>query len=204
MSCLSLEDPNCLLPDNAWIWTGKRKLSYNYTHPDQIHIEDIAHNLALVGRYCGSVRVLFPVADHCCNVVEFAESIGITHPITLLGLLLHDAHEAYTSDIPAPAKKGLPDFKKLEKHLYGCIAEKFGAPNDVEFHKLLDYIDKNMVRDEAEALFDEVPDWVYNYIKLGATVVISKHAPDGRHARKRFLELYDELTDRIRNYESDR
>lgn len=180
-----------------WIWTGTRKFSYNYTQPEQIDIEDIAHNLALVNRYVGSVKVAYCVADHCCNLVEYCESKGWNNPIFLLGVLLHDAAEAYLSDIPAPAKKLLPDFKRLEKRIYGHIASKFGAPNDEDFHEHLDRVDKNIVRDEAELLFDNVPDWVEQYTKLGATITISKHAPDGRYARERYLELFWELQEKI-------
>lgn len=188
-------------PINYWIWTNSgKKFSYNYTEPDQICIEDIANALSKICRYAGHIDKFYSVADHCCNLVEYEESNGITNPIYLLGVLLHDAAEAYLADIPAPAKKLLPDFKAKEKEIYAIIAKKFGVPNDEAFHKQLDYIDKNIVRDEAEKLFRATPTWVKDYKKLCADIVISKSPELGR---VRFMNLYHDLTSQIEEMEYD-
>jgi 5'-deoxynucleotidase YfbR-like HD superfamily hydrolase len=182
-------------PINYWVWTHSGKqFSYNYTQPEQICIEDIAAALSKTCRYSGHLKIPYPVSDHCCNLVEYEESQGVDNPHYLLGVLLHDAAEAYLGDIPAPAKKLLPDFKKLEKEIFGHIATKFGVPNDEEFHRHLDYIDKNIVRDEAEALFLVKPTWVKDYTFLGAEITVSKNH---EQARKRYLELFWELQSRI-------
>jgi hypothetical protein len=39
--------------------------------------------------------------------------------------LMHDASEAYLGDIPAPIKKGLPDYRKLEERVQRDIAKRF-------------------------------------------------------------------------------
>jgi uncharacterized protein len=182
-------------PINYWIWTNSgKKFSYNYPHPDQICIEDIANSLSKICRYAGHCDLFYSVSDHCCNLVEYEESNGITNPIYLLGVLLHDAGEAYLSDIPAPAKKLLPDFKRMEKEIFAVIAAKFGIPNDEEFHRQLDYIDKNIVRDEAELLFKATPTWVKDYKRLCAYIVISESPELGRI---RFLNLYYDLRRQI-------
>lgn len=186
-------------PINYWVWTHSGKqFSYNYTHPEQIDIEDIAAALSKTCRYSGHIKIPYYVSDHCCNLVEFEESNGVHNPYYLLGVLLHDAAEAYLGDIPAPAKKLLPDFKALEKRIYGHISAKFGTPNDEEFHRHLDYIDKNIVRDEAELLFLSHPTWVKDYHKLDADIIVSKNH---EAARKRYLELFYELQARIEDYD---
>jgi 5'-deoxynucleotidase YfbR-like HD superfamily hydrolase len=179
-----------------WIWTASGKsFSYNYTDPSQITIEDIAESLSSTRRFAGHTKPLkYCVADHCCNLVEHMISKGYDDPYVLLGVLLHDAAEAYLGDVPAPAKKLLPDFKRLEKHLYGIIADKFGVPNDAEFHKILDYYDKNIVRDEAEKLFNNCPEWTKEYTKLGAEIVVSG---SDQIAYDRYMQLFNELNERI-------
>lgn len=185
--------------DNYWIWTNSGKqFSYNYTDPDQICIEDIATALSKICRYAGHIDRFYSVADHCCNVVEFAEEHYFFSrdydPRLSLGWLLHDAAEAYLSDIPAPAKKLLPDFKRLEKRIYRVIAEKYGAPYDKKFQELLDYYDKNIIRDEAELLFVKTPAWAEKYEKLGAHIYVST---DSKEACARYLEKFDELMEEI-------
>lgn len=187
---------------NLWIHTNSGKqFSFNYTQLDQICIEDIAAHLSKICRYVGAIDEFYSVADHCCNLVDYLidkDPVGI-NPYFLLGVLLHDAPEAYLSDIAAPAKS-LPEFrgyKKVEKRIYGFIAEKFGAPNDANFHTVLDYYDKNIIRDEAQVLFEIQPSWALDYELLEAVIEIS---PDHRAAKQRYLDTYDDIMDRIAVY----
>ncbi len=185
---------------NRWIHTNSGKqFSFNYTQLDQICIEDIAAHLSKICRYVGAIDEFYSVADHCCNLVDYLIDRGETNPYFLLGVLLHDAPEAYLSDIAAPAKH-LPEFrgyKRVEKRIYGHIATKFGAPNDKEFHKSLDYYDKNIIRDEAEVLFEIKPSWALEYTLLGAVIEVS---PDHKAGRERYLDTYEDIMDRIKMY----
>lgn len=67
------------------------------------HIEDIAHALALINRFTGHTERPYSVAEHSLLVADIAAAHGAS-PSAQLAALLHDAHEAYTSDVSSPAK----------------------------------------------------------------------------------------------------
>ena len=103
--------------------------------PEEIHIQDIAHALSLISRYCGHCRVFYPVAQHVVLVAH-----TVPRPLALEGLM-HDASEAYISDIPTPVKACLPDYQRTEVILEETIAKKYNLiwpwPTEV---KLADHI----------------------------------------------------------------
>ena len=67
--------------------------------PEMVCIEDIAHSLAYQCRYTGHTRFFHSVAQHCVLMAENSELPGDP-----LKKLLHDASEAYISDISRPLK----------------------------------------------------------------------------------------------------
>lgn len=102
-------------------YTGR---SFEPLNPDpaDISIEDIAHALSNNCRFTGHVKSFYSVAQHsvlCSRIVpdEYA-----------LTALLHDASEAYLSDIARPIKQQ-PEFgdvyKKYEQRLEEAISERF-------------------------------------------------------------------------------
>ena len=94
-------------------------------HPDTIDIEDIAHALSFICRGCGNTRIFFPVARHCVYCAEEAKARGLSDIVTL-ACLLHDASEAYMTDIPKPIKDNLlPQYRTYENILLDCIYRKF-------------------------------------------------------------------------------
>src|SRR5690242_720613 len=91
-------------------------------NPDDIVIEDIAHALSLNCRFTGHVRWHYSVAQHS---VLCSEIVPSEYALTAL---LHDASEAYLSDIARPIKQQ-PDFGdtylRYEGALERAIAERF-------------------------------------------------------------------------------
>lgn len=78
-------------------YTGK-KFHYLYPAPKEIDIRDIAHSLSLTCRFNGHCKVFYSVAEHSIRVSQIV-------PARLkLAALLHDAAEAYITDIPRPIK----------------------------------------------------------------------------------------------------
>lgn len=71
--------------------------------PGDVDIRDICHALSLQCRFTGHTREFYSVAQHCVLVAANCPSED-----ALYGLL-HDASEAYLSDIARPIKKH-PDF----------------------------------------------------------------------------------------------
>ncbi len=105
-------------------WSG---LLFDITDPDpaQVDIRDIAHSLANQCRFNGHCQKFYSVAEHSVLVsrivsAEFA-----------LEALLHDAAEAYVSDLPSPVKECLSGFSRFEENVHAVIAEKFGVPAEI-------------------------------------------------------------------------
>lgn len=104
-----------------WIqtYTGK-KFYFSDPRVDQINLVDIAHGLSLQCRFAGQCDVFYSVAEHCVRMVNWRL------PGDAKIQLLHDAAEAYLSDIPTPIKRILPEFQALEDSILKAIFYKYG------------------------------------------------------------------------------
>lgn len=90
--------------------------------PEEIHIEDIAAALSKLCRYGGHCKRFYSVAEHCVLMANAA-------PATVaLSALMHDASEAYLSDVIRPIKKHLLNYVETEAILERAIATKFSLP----------------------------------------------------------------------------
>jgi len=123
-------------------YTGKKFYVLN-PQPEDISIIDIAHALSMMCRYTGHVRRFFSVSEHSILVSK-------NSPNNELFGLLHDASEAYLSDIASPIKPYLSNYKELETNLMAVICDKFGLPREMpeEVH----IADKEILRVEAAFL----------------------------------------------------
>lgn len=108
-------------------------------NPDLIHIEDIAHALSYMPRFCGHTNEFCSVARHSMLILEAVKKSGGSRRMQLAALL-HDASEAYLMDIPSPIKQHLPEYKTIENRLMTVIAEKYGF--DYPLHPLIHQFDK--------------------------------------------------------------
>lgn len=88
--------------------------------PEEIHIDDIAHALAMQCRYSGHTSRFYSVAEHCVHVSR------VVAPEYALWGLLHDASEAYLVDIPRPLKRYMPQYHEWESGLMAVICGRFG------------------------------------------------------------------------------
>ena len=100
---------------------------FNVLEPnsDDVDIEDIAHALSNQPRFTGHTREFYSVAQHSVLVAENCPS-----EYALIGLL-HDASEAYLSDIARPVKKHPslePAYISIETDLTMAVFDKFGIP----------------------------------------------------------------------------
>lgn len=87
---------------------------------DQIDLEDIAHALSMTCRFNGHCRFFYSVAEHSVWVSKM-----VTPDQALWGLL-HDAGEAYVSDVARPIKPFIVGFEEIEARIMQVIQEKFG------------------------------------------------------------------------------
>jgi 5'-deoxynucleotidase YfbR-like HD superfamily hydrolase len=111
--------------EDAWIRTYTGGKVY-YFHPEKskIDIEDVAHSLSLLCRFNGATKEFYSVAQHSVFVAEAVKNAGGS-PDDIYSALLHDASEAFISDVPSPFKKFFPGFKKAEVRMEKWLAEKF-------------------------------------------------------------------------------
>ena len=91
---------------------------------EDILIEDIAHALSLLCRANGHFPVFFSVAQHCLSCLEEAKARGYSREVQL-ACLLHDASEAYLSDITRPVKQHLPQYREIEAKLEKAVYHRF-------------------------------------------------------------------------------
>lgn len=112
---------------------------------DKLYITDIAHALSLICRGNGHVKTFFSVGQHCIRCALEAEARGYSKKV-ILACLLHDASEAYMSDVPRPFKKYLKEYKEFEERLLEVVYEKYlGSSLTKEEEALVKEIDDEML-----------------------------------------------------------
>lgn len=146
--------PNSDNENGNWIatFTGKwiEPLSPD---PANIDIRDIAHSLANQCRFTGHTKEFYSTAQHCVYV-----SYIVPREFALWGLL-HDASEAYVSDIARPVKHSVSEFgaiyAEVEQRLSKAVAKAFDLswpePKEVKI------ADKMMLRAEQRDLMANDP-----------------------------------------------
>jgi len=161
--------------------------------PALIRVEDIAHSLAMLCRANGHFKSFFSVGQHCINCAREAAARGYSHRVQLASLL-HDASEAYLSDVTRPVKEELPQYKRIEEPLQAAIWEKFlGTPLTQEEERLVFLIDDEILDHEflalmGVALWEPLP-------RLFATPEFAFTGFDT--CKQEYLELFFELSGKI-------
>lgn len=174
-------------------YTGVRFQPLNPVATD-IRIEDIAHALAHQCRYAGHTRFHYSVAQHCvllADWVRFSAEPGIDvwsdwHGVNpSLVMLMHDAAEAYLTDLPRPVKHSMPEYLVAERRLEDLIFYIFGLPRQLpDWAKTLD---SRIIADEHPQLMSGVNRWKADSLQpLG--VKIRRWSP--RRAKWEFLRRF--------------
>ena len=122
--------------------------------PDQIDSRDIAHALSMLCRANGHFKTFYSVGQHCVNCMQEAAARGYSRKVQL-ACLLHDASEAYLSDVTRPVKHELPQYLEIEMPLQEAIWNKYlPEPMTPEEQKQVQDIDDAMLYHEFLALMD--------------------------------------------------
>ena len=169
----------------TWIatFTG-RKVNPCNLRPEDICIEDVAHHLSLINRFTGATRVPYSVAEHSLRMSYLCP------PELALECLLHDATEAYLTDISRPVKAQLHNYANMEEKAEIATRKAFGLhgrehPADVKKW------DNVMLVWEARDLGVAI-DEKFSYIDVSDRPPIEPL--EWREAERLFLERYAELT----------
>lgn len=121
-----------------------------------ILIEDIAHALSLTCRYLGHCKWLYSVAQHCVLGTEWLQNNKYDGHYQL-AFLLHDASEAYLSDIPRPLKQShlFSNYKIIEERLQQQIFNRFRiyfSPDNPMLH----WVDQQVCHSEAPQVLTKI------------------------------------------------
>ena len=158
--------------------------------PEKIKIEDIAHALSMLCRANGHFKSFYSVGQHSINCMREAKARGYSEKVQL-ACLLHDASEAYLSDVTRPVKAELPKYKEIEEPLQDMIWNKW-LPEPLtkeEYDRVFD-IDDGILLHEFLELMGE---------KLADTIPALSTDPDFAFSgftetKEEFLALFYELT----------
>lgn len=96
-------------------------------------ILDIAIGASRVTRFAGQGKQFFSVLAHMMWMDDlYCAHLANQDPAIRLAILLHDAHEAVTSDIPSPLKTGQQKVlqEDLDKRIFNRYYHIFGGFND--------------------------------------------------------------------------
>lgn len=160
---------------------------------ERLDIRDIAHALSLTCRGNGHVKHFYSVGQHCLMCAKEAAARGYSNRV-VLGCLLHDASEAYMSDVPRPFKEMLPEYVQLEEKLIDLVYTKFlGSTLTAEEKSLVRKIDDDVLYFDMLELIG---------VEWGDYVPVLKIEPDYtfesfEKIEKEYLELFQE---RIKEY----
>lgn len=162
--------------------------------PDDVRLIDIAHPLSLICRGVGHVKFFFSVGQHSMNCAKEAAARGY-EPSVQLACLLHDAGEAYCSDVIRPVKRHLEIYPKIEKNIQRQVLIHFGVVDVLDSSRwnCVREIDNAMMSNEAFTLFTDVGDLVPD--KLATPVDISFHP--FQEVEEEFISMCEGLQEQI-------
>lgn len=145
-------------------YKSRQRLYINALKPENIVIDDIAHNLSILPRFAGNTARPYSVAEHSLLVMQMVEQMlaneGKRDPKIMLQALLHDACEYITGDIPAPVKALIPQIREFEYGvIWPVVCETFGMDTVVDpMIKKADWV-ALLVEAYSLQCSDELPNW---------------------------------------------
>lgn len=175
-----------------WIQTHSGERFYPFDpRKEEIILDDIVHALSLICRFVGHCSNFYSVAQHSVLVSQKCT------PEYMLEGLLHDAAEAYISDIAHPIKRNVlyKPIIGIEDDILNVIYEKFGVNVSIKSTKSVKLIDKRM-------LYTEKRDLMAVNIVWGKDGVVNEYEPyddlkikawDSEASQLRFYQLFNEL-----------
>jgi 5'-deoxynucleotidase YfbR-like HD superfamily hydrolase len=152
---------------DEWIQTYTSKKFYpRAPRPQDFDIRDIAHALSLQCRFSGHCNTFYSVAEHSVRV-----SLAVPQD-TLLArtALMHDASEAYLSDICKPIKHLLGGYQEMEDELMSRLAARFNFTFPLP--PMVKVADVVLLATEARDLMGPAPaEWNLPFKPLGEKIV---------------------------------
>lgn len=130
-----------------WIttYTG-RHLNPLDLQPEDIVIEDVAHQLACQTRWCGATKEPIFTAQHCVFVARYVRD---QTPMVQLQALLHEVPEAYLGDVSKWVKESstMKAYRAAENKAWQATCQKFKM--QLELYPAVEEADRVMAAVEA-------------------------------------------------------
>jgi uncharacterized protein len=173
-----------------WIQTRTgRKFHLLDPLPSDFSALDIAHALSNVCRFTGHVSKFYSVAEHSVRVAELIGEWKFGKEDQYAGLM-HDATEAYISDMARPFKQ-LPEFRfyrDIEDKLMESLAPAMGVEYPIPW--MVKKADEVLLGTEARDLMaPPIDGWHFRYQHLHRKIRPWSPAK----ARRKFLYAYYRL-----------
>jgi len=174
-------------------FSGK-KFSLFHPDPESIDLHDIAHALSMQCRFNGHTKRFLSVAEHSWWVSHLVK------PEYALTALMHDAGEAYISDIPKPFKLTLGYYIELiEQQVLDALGDKLGFDSTLS-SEIKDADVEMLVYEREQALHPSKLVWspyIESFVPYlakarGIEVELNFWTPE--YAKNMFLARYAELT----------
>ncbi len=182
------------LKNGAYLKTyTNKKVSVLNPQPSSIDLADIAHALSLNCRGNGQVPHFYSVAQHSINTAKEAKIRGCSERIQLMALL-HDAAEAYITDLIRPVKQLMPLFDEIENRYLEAIYTHFEIGKvTVEEWKTVKEIDDALLEyDVAVLLGEPEPEDGYKF-KIEPDVACR----DPKEVEAEFIQLAESLIEKM-------
>jgi hypothetical protein len=132
--------------------------------PDQfkaceVRLSDIMDGISKICRYNGQIDRFYSVAEHSVLVSVMAELAGDEDAI--LPALFHDAHEAYSGDLPTPHKTMVRGLAKFEEGYALTVREALNlpAPEDPLWDRVAQYDMQILHRELSVLRRGNLPYW---------------------------------------------
>lgn len=169
-------------------FTGRDVYPLEMTTGD-ININDIAHALSNQCRYAGHSKVFYSVAQHCVLVANYLHIRHDDDELAFAGLL-HDAAEAYLTDMPTPIKRLMPEYGKAEDRIQRVVEETFQLQYRLD-EALIHDADMKLLATEARDLMGDPQNWKS---LRGLVPLMDKVRPvEASQAKIMFIEMYEKL-----------
>lgn len=122
-----------------------------------VRLQDIAHGLANLCRASGQTQFFYSVGLHSIYVSQDLAARGHSRRRQLIGLL-HDAQEAYISDLVSPVKAHLEEYQHLEAGVEDAVWDAFGLePTEADLAAVKES-DRRLCRHELGVVLPDAPD----------------------------------------------
>jgi hypothetical protein len=162
--------------------------------PEEVDIDEMAHALAQINRFCGHTKYPYSVAQHSCYCAEECERRYPGQAMVALACLLHDGAEAYCGDVIRPIKRMIgPLYRPIEDRVQRAIWSAFHVNQSSCIDGIVKEIDNATVMVESRELMIGSEEWNWEGVTPSSVRIRRWHPAVARLAfLTRFRRLYEE------------